>query len=234
MHSAHARYAAAAPPPTSDAELVKLHAALIDRAARRLAMRTGGAVAADDLWSAGALGLVDAARRFDPARDVRFETFAEHRIKGAMLDELRRMDHLPRRLRDRAEEVERARHKLAQTVQREPSAEEVAESMGATLEEVENVMGAVMPHVELLEGLTSPEAPADERLERGELARKLAAAVGELPQRTQVLLSLHYVEGLTYREIAKMLEVSEPRICQLHAEALERLRGMLAAEVASS
>ena len=226
MHRAHARYAAARPP-DDDAALLARHGNLVDRAARRLAARTAGAVAAEDLWSAGALGLVDAARRFDPARDVRFETFAEHRIKGAMLDELRRMDHLPRRLRDRADEAERTRVRLAQTLHREPLPEEVAEAMDATIEELENVTAAVLPHVELLEGLESPERLADERLERGQLARRLAAAVGQLTQRLQVLLSLHYVEGFTYREIAKMLEVSEPRVCQLHAEAVEKLRAAL-------
>ncbi len=114
--------------------------------------------------------------------------------------------------------------RLAQTLHREPLPEEVAEAMDATIEELENVTAAVLPHVELLEGLESPERLADERLERGQLARRLAAAVGQLTQRLQVLLSLHYVEGFTYREIAKMLEVAAPRVCQLHAEAVEKLR----------
>src|SRR5512134_1528442 len=125
---AYARYGAPSADP--DRELLARHAALLERCARRLAARTGGAVQPDDLWSAGALGLLEAARRFDAARDVRFETFAEHRIRGAMLDEMRRMDHLPRRLRAETERVDRERARLAQQLGREPGADELAEALG--------------------------------------------------------------------------------------------------------
>jgi RNA polymerase sigma factor for flagellar operon FliA len=220
MHSAHARYAAQ----DGDAALLTRHGGLIDRAARRVAARTGGAVSPDDLWSAGALGLLEAARRFDAARDVRFETFAAHRIQGAMLDELRRMDHLPRRLRAQADDVERARARLAQALSREPTGEELAAETGLGSEELAAVLGAAQPHVEALDTLQAPVEPADEQLERQQVLGALTAAVGTLPERLQTLLGLHYVEGLTYREIAKILEVSEPRVCQLHGDALARLR----------
>jgi len=221
MHSAHARYAAQ----DGDSALLMRHGALIDRAARRVAARTGGAVSPDDLWSAGALGLLEAARRFDAARDVKFETFAAHRIQGAMLDELRRMDHLPRRLRAQADEVERARGRLAQALSREPTGEELAAETGLGSEELAAVLGAAQPQVEALDTLQSDGTPADERLEREQLLGAVSAAVAALPERLQTLLALHYVEGLTYREIAKILDISEPRVCQLHGDALARLRG---------
>ena len=222
MHSAHARYAAQ----DGDAALLARHGGLIDRAARRVAARTGGAVSPDDLWSAGALGLLDAARRFDAARDVKFETFAAHRIQGAMLDELRRMDHLPRRLRAQADEVERARGRLAQALSREPTGEELAAETGLGSEELAAVLGAAQPQLEALDTLQSAVTPADERLEREQLLGAVSGAVAALPERLQTLLALHYVEGLTYREIAKVLDVSEPRVCQLHGDALARLRGV--------
>jgi RNA polymerase sigma factor for flagellar operon FliA len=220
----HARYAAEA---DSDAALIARHAGIIDRAARRLAGRTAGAVSADDLWSAGALGLLDAARKFDATRDVRFETYAEHRIRGAMLDEMRRMDHLPRRLRDQTEEVERARARLGQKLKREPTAEELSEEVGVDSEQLAALQGVTEPHTYLLDRLEAPEVPSDEQVERREAAWALARAVEALSERQQLVLSLHYVEGLTYREIAKILDVSEPRVCQIHGEALAKLRGAL-------
>lgn len=226
MHRAHAKYAATAPP-ESESALIARYGALIDRAARRVAARTAGAVAPDDLWSAGALGLLDAARRFDAARDVRFETFAEHRIRGAMLDELRRMDHLPRRLRAQVERVERTRTRLGQTLQREPTLEELGRELQLEQAELDELVNLLQPPVALLEQLASPEPPSDAQAEHAELLRTLTAAAAELPERLQILLSLHYVEGLTYREIARILDVSEPRVCQLHGEAMARLRAAL-------
>jgi RNA polymerase sigma factor for flagellar operon FliA len=224
MNPAHARYAQADP----DRELLRRHAPLLDRCARRLAARTGHAVSADDLWSAGALGLLEAARRFDPARDVRFETFAEHRVRGAMLDEMRRMDHLPRRLRAGAERVDRARARLAQALGREPDAVEIATDLGDAPEEVAEALLLLQPAVPVDEDVLSDGAPRpDEALARGEAVRRLATAIEALPERLRMLLALYYDEGLTYREIARVLGVSEPRVCQLHSDAVKRLRASL-------
>jgi RNA polymerase sigma factor for flagellar operon FliA len=227
MLRAHARYAAESS--TEDA-LVARHAPLLERAARRLAARTGGAVTPEDLWSAGAMGLLEAARRFDPARDVRFESFAERRIRGAMLDEMRRMDHLPRRLRAQVERVERVRASATQRLGREATADDVAAEIGLPLEEVDALLSLGRPQADGLEFLPAEQVGADEQVARAETARLLAAAVARLPERLQILLSLHYDEGLTYREIARVLEVSEPRVCQLHAEAARMLREAMGAE----
>jgi RNA polymerase sigma factor for flagellar operon FliA len=226
---AYARYGAPSADP--DRELLAKHAGLLDRCARRLAARTGGAVQADDLWSAGALGLLEAARRFDAARDVRFETFAEHRIRGAMLDEMRRMDHLPRRLRAETERVDRERARLAQQLGREPGADELAEALGDPPEQVMEVLQLLQPAKPLLDDdLPDARPDAGESLDRARLQGQLAAAIGKLPERLQVLLQLYYDEGLTYREIAKMLQVSEPRVCQLHSDAVKRIRAGMAGD----
>jgi RNA polymerase sigma factor FliA len=174
------------------------------------------------------MGLLDAARRFDPARDVRFETFAEHRIRGAMLDELRRMDHLPRRLRAQAEQLERARARLGQELMREPTTEELAAALGVPIEEAEAVAQLGQPLLSLSDEGERHEAPgAEEAVSRAELLRAVSGAVAALPERLALVLSLHYAEGLTYREISKVLEVSEPRVCQLHGEALALVRTAL-------
>jgi RNA polymerase sigma factor for flagellar operon FliA len=227
MRSAHSRYPAQG---EGDAETLERHRVLVDRAARALARRTGGAVSADDLWSAGAMGLIEASRRFDATRDVRFESFAERRIRGAMLDEMRRMDHLPRRLRAQVEKVERARLQLGQRLGREPQAEELAAEVGLPLEEVEALGQLALPQASLFEDLVAEAPRADEQAARAETLRDLTAAITGLPERLQLLLSLHYAEGLTYREMAGVLDVSEPRICQLHADAVERLRQALRAQ----
>ncbi len=212
-----------------DSALVVKYTQLIDRCARRLARRSGSNLA-DELWSAGALGLLDAARSFDPGKNVRFESFAEHRIRGAMLDEMRRMDHLPRRLRARTDLVAKARMRLGHRLGREPTSEELAAEAGIELDTLGELEILSRPHLSLAQSLpnASEEPPPDEQAARAQFQRALVAAVGRLPQRLQLLLSLHYVEGLTYREIGKVLQVSEPRVCQLHAEAVARMRQELA------
>ena len=215
---------------TTDAdELIQRYAPLIDRAARRIAIRTGLKSAFDDMWSAGALGLLEAAPRYDAARGVSFETFVEHRIRGAMLDELRRMDHLPRRLRSRTDDLQKARKKLQGQLGREVSTEELAAEMKVDLEEVGGIEALLEPFVPLerLAPTASEEGPIEDRLSRAQLVAKLEAGIRSLPPRLQTVLGLHYLEGLTYREIAKMLDVSEPRVCQLHSDGLRKLRAVM-------
>jgi RNA polymerase sigma factor FliA len=221
---------------TSEADdLVQRYSLLIDRIARRIAIRTGLQSAFDDLWSAGALGLLEAAPRFDAARGVSFETFVEHRIRGAMLDELRRMDHLPRRLRSRADDLQKAKHKLSNELGRTASHEEVASEMKVDIEELSGIEALLEPHVPLDKAAYAITDDADgaggnpieDKIARAQMAAALAANFKTLPERLQTILGLHYIEGLTYREIAQMMDVSEPRICQLHADGLKRLRAAL-------
>ena len=188
MHAALARYGAPAPEP--DDVLLRRHATLLDRCARRLAARTGHAVEAGDLWSAGAMGLLEAARRFDAAHDVRFETFAEHRVRGAMLDELRRMDHLPRRLRADADRVQTARARLEQSLGREPDPVEIADALGLAPEEVGELLLLAAPPVPVEDDLAPAATPAaDDALAAAQRRGALARAVAALPPRLQVLLA---------------------------------------------
>ncbi len=230
MHRAYAQYGQST---SSEAQLIARHGAIIDRCARRLAARTGHTVSPDDLWSAGAMGLIEAAQRFDAARDVRFESFAEHRIRGAMLDEMRRMDHLPRRLRADVEKVEAARAKLAQNLGRDPDTAEVAEALDASPQDVAELLQLLAPHLPINDEIaTSPEGALEDALGKAELQKRLVRAISALPERLRVLLALYYDEELTYREIAKILGVSEPRVCQLHSEAVKKLRAELAGDPA--
>lgn len=226
MHRAEARYSL----PTTDSELLRRYGVLIDRVGRRLAARVGFAHLADELWSVGALGLLEAARRFEPARGVRFETFAEHRIRGAMLDELRKMDHLPRRLRADTERVEKGRAVLGRQLGREPTSEELAKHLGLQVDELAELEQLRQPLLPLVGALSvaAPDEGADVKVDRGLLVQRLTRAIEQLSERLQTLLSLYYVEELTFKEIAGLLQVSEARVCQLHGEAVKRLRVLLA------
>lgn len=233
MTQAHRALAAyAAPPPDAEqpAALIQRYRGLIQRVVRRVAFRIGNPDAADELWSAAALGLIEAARRYDGSREVKFETFAEHRMRGAVLDELRRNDHLPRRLRTRSEEISRAKAKLSTQLGRDASPEEVASELKLDVTEVANVEMASAPPLPLADALSEPsaETSAEESLSKREAVVAMADGIATLPERLQLVLSLYYVEELTLKEIAQVLGVSEPRVCQLHGEALKKLREKLA------
>jgi RNA polymerase sigma factor for flagellar operon FliA len=229
MHRALARYGS---PRTDDNELLMRYGPIVDRLARWTVSRTGMQSAYDDLWSAGALGLIEAHKRFDASRGVTFETFAEHRVRGAMLDELRRLDHLPRRLRSRTDEVKKAKHKLGTELGREATLEEVAREMDTDLQEVSEMEGLLEPTVPLDSVISSLAAgqDLDDEAARREALRELAAAIEKVPDRLRTVLGLVYLEGLTYSEIGGLLQVSEPRVCQLHSEALKHLRREMGVE----
>ncbi len=229
MHRASALYS---PGSEDDAALLRRYGSIIDRAARKVARRANGYITPDDLWSAGALGLLEAARRFDASRAVRFETFVEHRVRGAMLDELRKQDHLPRRLRDDSDSLTKARATLAHNLGRDPTLDELAENTGLDVETIANIDAVAQPPIPLVDDLpiAAEAISAEEEVQRKELAVQLAGAITKLPSRHALILSLHYVEELTYKEIAAILEVSEARVCQLHADALKKVRGTMQEE----
>lgn len=211
-------------------QLIQKYAQLIERIARRLVSRIGIPSLYDDLWSAGAIGLLEAAPRFSAEKGANFETFVGHRIRGAMLDELRELDHLPRRLRTRTDEVQKARQKLATQLGREPEPDELAAELKVDVEEVEAISILSEPPVALdsVMPLLSGESTVDDDIDRARTVKLLAAAIEELPERLSVLVSLHYVEGMSYREIAQIFDVSEPRVCQLHGEAMAKIRAIVA------
>ena len=229
MHRAHAVYRQQA---TDEQSLLAQYGPLIEKLARRIAARVGNPNLADDLWSAGALGLLDAAQRFDPSLAIRFETFVQHRIRGAMVDELRRLDHLPRRLRAETSRAARVRETMGKELGRPAEDHEVAERLGIDVATLGATEALALPAAPLLpETLRTllAASPEDQAL-RHETSQRLSKAVAKLPDRLQILLSLHYVEDLTYREIAEVLRVSQPRVSQLHSEAVGKLRESLAEE----
>ena len=226
MSRAHAVYAD--PKKGDEATLIAKYSSLIDRAARTIATRVGSPALFDDLWSVGALGLLDAAGRYDAERGVRFESFAEHRIRGAMIDELRRMDHLPRRLRAQTDKVQKAKRELAQNLGRPVSTEEIAEHLDMDVQAVDNAENLTQPQLPIEEQLLAHMGPnADDEISHAQMLSSLTEAITALPERLRTLMGLHYLEGFNYREIAKILGVSEPRVCQLHAEAIGKLRDKL-------
>ena len=226
VHRAIATYASASPAVTDEAALLEKYQTLVERVARRLVWRTGMQSAYDDLWSAGALALIEAARRYDPAKGATFATFAEHRVRGAMLDELRSMDHLPRRLRNRTDDMAKAKRKLEEELGREATVDEIAKELDLDIDEVAGIAQLMEPHLPLdsvLHRVTTSD-DSDAKLERAETVKHLTRAIEALPERLRMVLALHYDEDLTYREIARLLQVSEPRVCQLHGDALRKLR----------
>lgn len=229
LHRAQHTYAAL---PQTDAELLKKFGPLIDRVTRRMAARLGSSTQADELWSVAALGLLDAARRFDGSRAVKFETFAEHRIRGAILDEVRRLDHLPRRLRADTEKVQKGKATLQRELGREPTQDELAEKLAMPVEEVAELELVRAPPVPLewaLEVADDGEG-SEGVVDKKRAKERLQKAIEGLNERLQMVLSLYYVEEFTFKEIGKLLQVSEARVCQLHADAVSKLRTRLSEE----
>ncbi len=213
-------------------------------------MGTGlpGHVDVADLVQSGIFGLVDAIEKFEPERGLRFETYAMQRIRGAILDELRAQDWVPRSVRSRAKEVERALERLEGRLQRTATDIEVAGELGMTLAELREVYAQLqLTSVIALDELIAvgrsesslAETLPDERvsdpstvLDRTESRRLLADAVARLTERDRIIVTLYYFENLTLAEIGRVLGVTESRVCQLHTRAVLRLRARLLEAIA--
>jgi RNA polymerase sigma factor for flagellar operon FliA len=202
-----------------------------------------------DLISYGLLGLIGAIERFDPSREIKFETFAVARIKGSIIDELRSLDWVPRSVRAKAREIEAAHSKLERTLGRTPSDEEVANELGVSTEDFQEsllqianssivaldelwaVSDSSGDQVSLLDTMKDPSAvdPARE-LGVSELKDRLANAISRLPEREKLVVALYYYENLTLREIGEVLGVTESRVSQLHTKAVLRLKARLQSE----
>ncbi|MHB1285247.1 MAG: sigma-70 family RNA polymerase sigma factor [Leptospirales bacterium] len=200
----------------------------------------------DDLVSVGLTGLLDAARRFDPSRGIKFKTMAEHRIRGAMLDEIRSVDWVPRSVRDKVSHVQQVRDELVGRLQREPSRHELFEALQMTEEAFEKLSREIEPHAVLsLEDLmdmedgdgptlmdrvaaTSESDPLD-RFLRAEVNDALLSAIDHLPEKQRLVLSLYYYDELTMKEVAQVVGVSESRVSQIHTQAIDALKKSLSA-----
>jgi RNA polymerase sigma factor for flagellar operon FliA len=209
----------------------------IEKVARRLARRLPAHVEIDDLISSGVIGLMEAAERFDPKRVDRFEAFAEFRIRGAMLDDLRSRDTLSRDMRRLSNELRDATRRLEAQLGRTPDQEEIARRLGVGVDELyarqqklsgSSVVGIDDAGPDLLER-TSDQQAADpfELTSRREMLSQLVGGIEELPEKMQQVLSLYYCDNLNLKEIGAVLGVTESRVCQIHGEATKRLRESL-------
>lgn len=208
---------------------------LVRRIAGKLSSKLPPHVEIGDLVQAGCVGLVQAWGRFDQAGGASFETFASSRIRGAMLDWLRDEDLLPKAVRQESKRVDSALIALRNELGREPSELEIATKLGLSLDELQDSMSSAQTSrflsfedlgVESPESLFRADPGSDpfEQLVGSQLARDLERAIGSLPDKERLVLSLHHEEEMTFKEIALTLNLSEARICQLHNQALARLR----------
>jgi len=215
--------------------LIRDHADAARRIALRMARRCPDWIQRDDIVSAGMLGLIEAADRYDDKRQEPFLAFAEHRIRGAVLDELRRGDIMPRRVRQLARKVSAAIRELEKDGET-PTDQRISDALGVTLEVYRAGLSELV-HVEIgpIDGgeaqhlASTSVAPDIEAGHRLTLAR-VREALAHLEQRDVTILGLHYVEDLTYQEIADTLRITPSRVCQLLWRAVERLRDILGTE----
>ncbi|HEU0251246.1 MAG TPA: RNA polymerase sigma factor WhiG [Solirubrobacteraceae bacterium] len=226
--------------------LVVAYSPLVKYVAGRTAAGLPPHVEEADLISYGLVGLISAIERFDPSREIKFETYAITRIKGAIIDELRSIDWVPRSVRARAREIERASTKLEHRLQRSPTDEEMAQELDlsvsefhdslltishssvAALDEMWSVSDSSGDQVSLMDTIEDPNAPDPSRaLDVGDLKDRIAESIASLPEREKLVIALYYYENLTLREIGEVLGVTESRISQLHTKAVLRLRGKM-------
>ena len=215
---------------------------LVKFIAHRIGARLPAHVEVDDLIHSGILGLMDAIKKFEPGRNVKFKTYAEQRIKGAILDGLRDLDWVPRSLRRKKKDIEAAYHELEQQLGRAASDEEVAAHLGMPLEELHKALddlkgvtlGTFMEAGEDHEGeslisiVPDPDAEDPQvTLQTKELRAILKEAVDRLPTKERFVVQLYYFDELTMKEIGTLLNITESRVSQLHTKSMLRLRGKL-------
>ncbi|MDP3182620.1 MAG: FliA/WhiG family RNA polymerase sigma factor [Desulfobaccales bacterium] len=234
--------------PAEQEQMVRQYAPLIKYIASRLALRLPSHISLEDLISSGIIGLIDAIHKFDPAKNISFKTYAEFRIKGAMLDELRSLDWMPRSVRKKSHLVEQAYAKLQKSLGRPAEAEEVARVMGLELEDFYRLLDETKavslvaldgPRKTMSRSLEQLEPDLPEILQDAqvwdsfltvyfsELQEIMVQAIEALPDKEKLLISLYYYEELTMKEIGEIMGYTESRISQLHTLATYRLRHRL-------
>jgi len=231
-------------------ELIREYAPLIKFVAQKIAVRLPPNIELDDLISAGSIGLMDAIDKWDPTRDNKFKTYAEFRIRGSILDELRAQDWIPRSVRDKAKALDRTISALENDLGRYPTEEEISAKLNMPISEFHDLVNQVRP-VSLL---SIDDQPTFSDSDKKSIANLLegaksgnpfnqlnvkvvkdvvAKAIEELPERQRLVLSLYYFEDLNLKEIGQVLRVTESRVSQLHAQAVTRLRAKLAVSIAA-
>jgi RNA polymerase sigma factor FliA len=226
-------------------KLILHYAPLVKYVASRVATGLPSSVDQHDLVSYGMFGLIDALEKFEPGRGNKFETYAIPRIKGAIIDELRAMDWVPRSVRFKARELEKAQADLEAMLKRQPSDEELAERLGMSRRELHDMVAQISfvsvlaldevvsagsdrgEQVALIDTLPDKGIDPTWGVESQETRGLLAAAINSLSEREKIVVTLYYFEGLTLAEIGEILGVTESRVCQIHTKAVGGLRGQL-------
>ena len=227
-------------------QLIMDYAPLIRFVAQRIAARLPSNIDIDDLISAGVIGLMDAIEKYDPSRDNKFKTYAEFRIKGAILDQLRSLDWVPRSVRQKGRRLERAYGEVEQRLGRAANEDEVADSLGLELDKlhtlINQVKGISLVNLEEIRGTNSDgdrsgtfadiiEDVQSENpfasLKHMETKHVISDTIGSLPEKERLVISLYYYEDLNMKEIGTILGITESRVCQIHTKAVMRLRSKL-------
>jgi len=231
-------------------EVIIRYSPMIKYVANRIAMRLPPHIEVDDLISVGVLGLMDAISKYDSSRGAKFKTYAEFRVRGAILDELRAMDWVPRSIRQKASSVDKVVQSLQVKLSRSPEDQEVAKEMGISLEQFHTTLnetksipvfslddlgiakdsGEQQSLLDCLAGKADADPQTQIRLT--ELKEIIAKAIDTLPEKERLMVSLYYYEELTMKEIGAVLEITESRVSQIHSKAVYRLRTKLKAIIA--
>lgn len=234
--------------PDDKSQRIRDHLYLVDIIARRMVTQVPSYMNKDDIKSAGMIGLLDAANKFDPTKNILFKTFAEYRIRGAILDEMRKLDWFSRTLRDKQNKIGKTIQDLELQLGRDPEDHEVARAMAISLDEYRSMVGEVshLGCVSLNETLDQseegrsfldnliderPGSRPGERIEEQQLTKKIAEVLALLSEKERQVISLYYYEELTQKEIAEVLDLTEGRISQLHSQALIKLKTKLSARL---
>ena len=220
---------------------VTTFAPLVKRIAHHMLARLPASVQLDDLIQAGMIGLMEACSRFEESQGIQFEAYANQRVRGAMLDELRSTDWLPRGTRKALRDIEAAMHRIQNRMHRPATEREVATEMNVTLTDYQQMLqdskGYQLLHYDELsdsdgDSYLERHVPDNrenplERLEDKEFRSAVVDAIGDLPERERLMMGLYYEQDLNFREIAAILGVTESRVCQIHSQAIARIRSQL-------
>ena len=227
--------------PALKEKLIVHYAPLVKYVAGRLLIHIGQHVEYDDLVGYGIFGLIDAIDKFDSGKGVKFETYASFRIRGAIIDHIRRMDWVPRTLRQKNKQMEQVYNQLEDELGRQPTDEEVAERLNMSVDETRDLIkkSSVLSLVSLddfmdqnYEASFTPlvanriDSP-EEQTERRERKAMLADAISKLSEKEKLVVTLYYFEDLTLKEISSIMKVSESRVSQIHTKAITKLQGKL-------
>jgi RNA polymerase sigma factor for flagellar operon FliA len=220
-------------------ELIVRYSHLVKQVVYRLGFAYHSAIDVDDLISYGIIGLIDALEKYDPSKQVKFETYAYFRIRGAIIDELRKQDWVPRSLRQKAKKIERTIDLIESKLGRQAKDEEIAQYLSISVDKLQNIMGElhssiifsldeqIVERAGTIKAISNESGDPQQLIGTKEVKEILGHAIDELPERENKIISLYYFDELTLKEIGLVLGISESRVSQLHTRALMKLKNKL-------